>query len=498
MKRSRKAVSLLLTLALLFALLSAGIPNARAVTIYVPGFVDGDDDGTDTGAYDYTDVSEDDYYYDAVDWALVNDITNGTSETTFSPEAGCTRAEVMTFLWRAAGEPAPHGSASPFTDVLPGSWYYNAVLWAVEQGVTNGTSPTTFSPNTPCTEEQILTFLYRAKGEPSASQSYRGGNSGSWSSAATAWARSTGMVSGTSSLSTTVCTRGNTVYYLYESTVGYTDGTGAFESCTQVSLSGGVYTADTTSGFVSATMTLVNDYSGKVAASDADESYASGRLIVSSAQALPDLTAYRAAQVVRDTNGYSIVQFTSAADAEACAKYLDSLSYVSYAEPDVLIQKAAYGSSETISWGSDATGCADYAAELVSRGVDTDIIVAVVDTGTDVTHPFLSGRTVAGYDFIGGDAYPDDKDGHGTHVAGTIVDCTPGTNVKIMPVCVLGANGGYTTTIAQGIPKHVKRCQQGAWLMTRPNADFCAFRVVGQLVGRKLTHTLTHSFCGFF
>ena len=427
MKRSRRIESLALTLALLLALLSAGMTNARAVTIYVPGSVDGDGDGTDTGAYDYTDVSEDDYYYDAVDWALVNDITNGTSATSFSPDAKCT-------------------------------------------------------------EEQILTFLYRAKGEPSASQSYRGGNSGSWSSAATAWAQSTGMVSGTSTLSTTVCTRGNTVYYLYESTVSYTDGAGTFESYTQISLNSGVYTAATMSSFVSATMTLVNDYSGRVAASGADANYASGRLIVSSAQPLPDLTAYRTAQVVRDTNGYSIVQFTSAADAEACAKYLDSLSYVNYAEPDVLIQKAAYGSNDTICWGSDAAGCADYAAELVSRGVDTNIVVAVVDTGTDTSHPFLQGRTVTGYDFVGGDSIPDDKDGHGTHVAGTIVDCTPGTDVKIMPVCVMGPNGGYSSTIAQGIPKHVKRCRQGAWLMTRPSAGFCAFRVVGQLVGRGLTH----------
>ncbi len=449
MKQSRKACSLLLTLAFLFALLPVGATEVRAATIYVPGSVE-DTGESGTGAYDYgmQDVSEDDYYYDAVDWALVNDITAGTSKTTFSPDSACTRAQVMTFLWRAAGEPEPQSTHSPFTDVQPASYYYKAVLWAVEQGITKGTSATTFSPDAPCTEEQILTFLWRAKGEPGTASVKQS----SWSSGATAWAQSSGLVSNTSTLSTTVCTRGNTVYYMYESTVSYSDGTGTFESYSQVSLNGGVYTATTTSSFVSATMTLVNSYAGKVSTANADESYASGRLVVNSAVPLPDLAAYHAAQVVADTNGCSIVQFTSAADAAACANYLDSLSYVNYAEPDVRASACDYGSGNPISWGAEATGSAAYAADLVNRGMDTNVIVAVVDTGVDASHPFLSGRLVSGYDFVGGDATPEDANGHGTHVSGTVVDCTPGTKIKVMPVRVLdGSGNGWTTTIAQGI-----------------------------------------------
>ena len=103
-----------------------------------------------------------DYYYDAVLWAVENGITNGTSASTFSPGDPCTRAHVVTFLWRAQHEPAA-GSSNPFTDVPAGQYYTNAVLWAVAKNVTNGTTPTTFSPASACTRGQIVTFLYRAQ-----------------------------------------------------------------------------------------------------------------------------------------------------------------------------------------------------------------------------------------------------------------------------------------------------------------------------------------------
>ena len=108
----------------------------------------------------FTDVSPNDYFYKAVLWAVENKITNGTSPTTFSPNQTCTRAQVVTFLWRASHEPNPNSSTSPFTDVT-GDYYYKAVLWAVDNGVTNGTSASTFSPNQTCTRGQIVTFLYR-------------------------------------------------------------------------------------------------------------------------------------------------------------------------------------------------------------------------------------------------------------------------------------------------------------------------------------------------
>ena len=114
----------------------------------------------------FTDVPEDIYFYTPVLWAVNQGITTGTSSTTFSPLAVCTRAQVVTFLWRAAGKPEPMKMDNPFTDVPEDIYYYKAVLWAVENGITTGTSSTTFSPENPCTRGQVVTFLYRAAGSP--------------------------------------------------------------------------------------------------------------------------------------------------------------------------------------------------------------------------------------------------------------------------------------------------------------------------------------------
>ena len=113
----------------------------------------------------FTDVGEKAFYAKAVAWAVENQITSGTSKTTFSPDAGCTRGQVVTFLWRAAGSPEPKAKQNPFDDVKANAFYYKAVLWAVEQEITNGMSPTAFMPNDTCTRGQIVTFLYRAMRE---------------------------------------------------------------------------------------------------------------------------------------------------------------------------------------------------------------------------------------------------------------------------------------------------------------------------------------------
>ena len=110
---------------------------------------------------DFVDVPANAYYADAVDWAVSEGITSGTTATTFSPDASCTRAQMVTFLWRAAGSPKVSGS-NPFSDVAANAYYYNAVLWAVENGITSGTSATTFSPDADCTRAQIVTFLFRS------------------------------------------------------------------------------------------------------------------------------------------------------------------------------------------------------------------------------------------------------------------------------------------------------------------------------------------------
>ena len=121
-----------------------------------------------TGKNPFTDVPAGSYYEDAVIWAVDKGITTGTSATTFNPNGICTRAQAVTFLWRAAGSPAAKSAVMPFTDVKAGSYYYDAVLWAVEQGITKGTSDTMFSPDATCTRAQIVTFLWRSQKSPAA------------------------------------------------------------------------------------------------------------------------------------------------------------------------------------------------------------------------------------------------------------------------------------------------------------------------------------------
>jgi len=114
----------------------------------------------------FTDVKESDYFATPVLWAVGKNITNGMSATSFAPNANCTRGQIVTFLWRACGSPEPTKKDNPFTDVKADAYYYKAVLWAVEKGITTGLSATTFGPNATCTRGQVATFLWRSQGEP--------------------------------------------------------------------------------------------------------------------------------------------------------------------------------------------------------------------------------------------------------------------------------------------------------------------------------------------
>ena len=151
-----------------------------------------------TGNNPFTDVPAGSYYEDAVIWAVGKGITSGTSAVTFDPNGNCTRAQAVTFLWRAAGSPAAKSAVMPFADVKAGSYYYDAVLWAVENGITKGTSDTMFSPDATCSRAQIVTFLWRANGSPAVS-----GNSAftdvaadAYYAAAVTWAEKNGVTGG--------------------------------------------------------------------------------------------------------------------------------------------------------------------------------------------------------------------------------------------------------------------------------------------------------------
>ena len=169
----------------------------------------------------FKDVHSGDYFYNPVKWAVENGITSGTSATAFSPNADCTRAQAMTFLWKAAGQPEPTRTSNPFRDVKSSDYYYKAVLWAVENNITAGTSATTFGPNEGCTRGQIMTFLYKAAGSPSVSGSnpFRDVASGDYFYRPVLWAVRNNITAGTSATTFSPndgCTRGQIVTFLYK------------------------------------------------------------------------------------------------------------------------------------------------------------------------------------------------------------------------------------------------------------------------------------------
>ena len=168
----------------------------------------------------FVDVATGSYYEDAVDWAVENGITKGTDDTHFSPDGICTRAQAVTFLWRAAGSPKPETRAMPFTDVPVGSYYYDAVLWAVENGITKGTSDTTFSPNTTCTRAQIVAFLWRSEKSPAAGTAnpFADVKSTAYYADAVLWAVKENITKGTTSTTFSPnvdCTRAQIVTFLW-------------------------------------------------------------------------------------------------------------------------------------------------------------------------------------------------------------------------------------------------------------------------------------------
>ena len=172
---------------------------------------------------DFADVSTDAYYYEAVKWAAKKGITGGTGDGIFNPNGACTRAHIVTFLWRAAGSPAPKSTVS-FADVPAGSYYAKAVAWAVENGITLGTGDGTFSPNATCTRAQSVTFLYRALGAaPTTVNGFTDVTADAFYADAVAWAVESGVTNGTSASTFSPnngCTRAQIVTFLYRAYQG--------------------------------------------------------------------------------------------------------------------------------------------------------------------------------------------------------------------------------------------------------------------------------------
>lgn len=169
----------------------------------------------------FVDVKQGDYYYDAVQWAVGKKITSGTSATTFTPDGICTRAQTVTFLWRSQGSPKAAGAENPFTDVSKDAYYYDAVLWAVEQGITNGTSAITFSPDATVTRGQTAAFLWRVAKQPQVDQTanpFADVTQNAYYYNAVLWAVAKEITNGTSSTTFSPdqgCTRAQIVTFLW-------------------------------------------------------------------------------------------------------------------------------------------------------------------------------------------------------------------------------------------------------------------------------------------
>ncbi len=172
----------------------------------------------------FGDVSTDAYYYKAVQWAQEKGITDGISSNLFGPKQPCTRSQIVTFLWRAAGSPEPKGTAAGMTDVIPGSYYAKAVAWAVENGITTGTAEGTFSPNATCTRAQAVTFLARAQNATATGKTaFSDVPADSYFADAVAWAQANGVTTGTSETTFSPdndCTRAQIVTFLYRANQG--------------------------------------------------------------------------------------------------------------------------------------------------------------------------------------------------------------------------------------------------------------------------------------
>ncbi len=171
----------------------------------------------------FDDVPDGVWFSEAVKWAVKNGVTDGVAPNLFSPDTACTRAQLVSFLWKYAGRPAP-SAGNPFTDVAAGSWYCDAVLWALENGITTGVTPTSFEPDSPCTRDQVVSFLWRFCGSPAQSGycPFTDVESGSWYYNAVIWAVAQGVTTGVSAASfapADQCTRAQIVTFMYRAPI---------------------------------------------------------------------------------------------------------------------------------------------------------------------------------------------------------------------------------------------------------------------------------------
>lgn len=308
----------------------------------------------------FTDVQESDYFAAAVSWAVERGVTNGSSATAFSPYNPCTRAQVVTFLWRAEGRPESSVLLS-FRDVFASSYFYGAVRWAVGMGIVKGTSTTTFSPSRGCSYAHVLTFLWRRAGEPVVSQSgpLTAPYERHWAYNALRWAESEELLRETEQPfdPSASCPRADVVWYLFRQAMKEESRKAEAQEDEDADIYGAdsgkgagaagnfLYQASTHEDFISRVSAITREYENQVSTIDGNDDYITGRLLVKSAQPLPSLSEYHVAAMVKDVDEHYVIQFRDSQEAQRCAEYLKTLPYVEYAEPDRITTAISQGMS---------------------------------------------------------------------------------------------------------------------------------------------------------
>ena len=407
----------------------------------------------------FRDVPKSAWYYSNVQFVFEHNLMSGTSETTFEPNTSLTRAMLVTILYRLGGTDNQTGK-TVFSDVKPGTWYSNAVSWAADQLIITGYGNGLFGPNDSITREQLAAIMYRY----AVSKDYSDKQSAdltpfkdaslihSWARESIEWAVAVKMISG----------KGNGILdpqgkasraeiaaimqRFYEQFVEKYDDT---EQLNQKKSAPEEYMKETSQ------MILDNptDTDSTEASANA---FFSRRLIVKTNGKKIKFENYKIKKYVAGPDNTYFIQFASESEAEKAEASLAHQDGIVYVEPDQYIgsiENSQDSSSVTNqSWGAEAIGSNQY-AEHIAAITTKNITVAVVDTGVS-KHTFLKGRfSDVGYDLVNNDYDPKDANSHGTHVAGILVDCTPGlNNVEIMPVRVLDADGnGMESNVGNGI-----------------------------------------------
>ncbi len=442
----KKVLSFLLAVSFILGMLVLALPVQAAPKC---------DGGSSCPSNGYSDVSgPSNWAHAGIDYCIDAGYMGSTSTKalTFEPKTLVSRAMVASIMYRIAGSPSGVSYNASFTDVHSGKWFTTAIEWAAQNGLASGKGNGKFDPNGNVTRQELAVFMYKladfmgidVSGKNDLASYTDAAKVPSWAKIYVQWAVDAKLISGKASGGKTYLAPADNATRAEFASIVMNYGT--LEPSGQTVLD--------YESFGIASSSIINDYPVKnwsAAAADDNEFY-SGRLIVQASSPI-DIKQFNPTTYIIGPDNLYLIQFSTSGNAAEAFRILSNMPEVIYVEPDGYLGSGAdqQVSAESKSWGVSAIG-ADKLAAYTATVTSSSITVAVVDSGVS-NHTFLTGRILSsGYDFVDNDNTPNDLNSHGTHVAGTVVDCTPGLKVNILPVRVLDESGsGYTSTVGAGI-----------------------------------------------